>query len=760
MSLKDINIKQEYRSLSDDIINDFYIPLLSEATLYQRAVGFFSSSALIELTKGICGLIKNGGKIRLIASPRLSEDDIEAINNGLKKRETIIEEALLRTLEIHSGDFQEERLNLLSNLIAYGKLEIKIAFLESLNEYAMYHEKMGLITDIDNNTVAFSGSMNESLNAFRLNYESIDVFTSWLESSRVKKKMNTFEAMWKNSEKGVRVIDFPEVSKAILDKYKKNDDIDLNLDTKEFIKNSLHKPHNEETDVWVKQGFEEEGAGKQSQSEEMWKSTNINEVTAPNKPHIPSSIEIHDYQKQAIENWVNNNYRGIFDMATGTGKTYTGLGAISKLSEDLNDDLAVIIVAPYKHLVEQWVEDIVKFNMKPIIAYGDLVYKDWRKRFDKAITDQKIRKDKRFLVVVTTNVTFASSDFQERIDKIKSPILLVVDEAHNLGAKSYANHLDDRFKYRLALSATLERHRDEEGTALLYRFFEKKCIEYPLERAIDEDKLTPYKYYPVLVYLSEPELESYEQLSYEMSKYMIKDKHGKYKLNKTGEILAIKRSRVVAGAIQKLEALKREITPYKDDNNILVYCGATSVLDDNDTLSDDESDIRQIEAVTKILGNEIGMRVARFTSEENMEERALIKEHFQDSGKLQAIVAIKCLDEGVNIPGIRTAFILASSTNPKEYIQRRGRVLRKAENKLFAKIYDFVTLPRPLDSVSGLTIEQADRDKTLVKNELARIKEFGRLASNPMVANKLIWNIEEAYHLTDTELVKEAENFE
>ena len=137
MSLTDINIKQEYRSLSDDIINDFYIPLLSEATLYQRAVGFFSSSALIELTKGICGLIKNGGKIRLIASPRLSEEDIEAINNGLKKRETVIEEALLRTLESHLGDFQEERLNLLSNLIAYGKLEIKIAFLESLNEYAM-----------------------------------------------------------------------------------------------------------------------------------------------------------------------------------------------------------------------------------------------------------------------------------------------------------------------------------------------------------------------------------------------------------------------------------------------------------------------------------------------------------------------------------------------------------------------------------------------------------------------------------------------
>jgi superfamily II DNA or RNA helicase len=143
-----------------------------------------------------------------------------------------------------------------------------------------------------------------------------------------------------------------------------------------------------------------------------------------------------------------------------------------------------------------------------------------------------------------------------------------------------------------------------------------------------------------------------------------------------------------------------------------------------------------------------------------MEERASIKEHFQDGGKLQAIVAIKCLDEGVNIPGIRTAFILASTTNPKEYIQRRGRVLRKANSKPFAEIYDFVTLPRPLDSVSGLTIEQANRDKTLVKNELARIREFGRLALNSMLANNLIWEIEEAYHLNDTDLEKEGEDFE
>ena len=197
--------------------------------------------------------------------------------------------------------------------------------------------------------------------------------------------------------------------------------------------------------------------------------------------------------------------------------------------------------------------------------------------------------------------------------------------------------LDERFTYRLALSATLERHRDEEGTALLYSFFGKKCIEYSLERAIAEDKLTPYKYYPVVVHLNDDELAAYEQLSYEMSKCVIKGKNGKFKLNKHGEILALRRARIVAGASEKLDALREEIKPYIYDNNILVYCGATNVLNENaDFSSSDAGDIRQIEAVTRILGNEFGMAVAQFTSKENMETQASIKEQFQRGDRLQS----------------------------------------------------------------------------------------------------------------------------
>ena len=727
MSLKDVQIKDEYRSLIDNVVQDFYIPLLERAVMYKRAVGFFSSSSLVELTKGIATMAQRGGKIQIVASPYLTEEDIEAIQKGYSEREKVIEQAVLRQITGETVDyFSMQRLNLLSCLIADGILDIRIAYTEGKNGIGMYHEKMGVIEDDEGNAVAFSGSMNESATAMSINYETIDVFRSWgdeNESDRVRLKQNAFCSIWNDGEPNIRVLSFPSISQALIEKYKKSPP-NFNIDREQF------PPEGKNTRI-IQDG-------------------SVHLTTTAVGPRIPQNICLHDYQKEAIASWVGENYHGIFDMATGTGKTFTGLGAISKLSEDLNDKLAVIIVCPYQHLVEQWVEDIVRFNMKPIIGFSSSPQRDWKQRLSKAVRDQKLRVDKSFFCFVCTNATFTNKDVQEQINKIRSPILLVVDEAHNFGAASYAQLLDERFTYRLALSATLERHRDEEGTALLYHFFGKKCIEYTLERAIKEDKLTPYKYYPVVVYLNEEELEKYEQLSYEMSKCIIKGKNGKLKLNKRGEILALKRARIVAGASEKLTALRSEIQPYVNDNNILVYCGATNVYDGNEYVADAE-DVRQIEAVTYILGIEMGMEVAQFTSSENMETRATIKEQFQRGDRLQVIVAIKCLDEGVNIPGIRTAFILASTTNPKEYIQRRGRVLRKAPNKPYAEIYDFVTLPRPLDSVASLTKEQAQRDLSLVKNELARIKEFGRLAQNSMDANNLIWDIQDAYHISDEE---------
>ncbi|MCM1164787.1 MAG: DEAD/DEAH box helicase family protein [Lachnospiraceae bacterium] len=716
MSLQDITLKNEYRSLIDNVAAEFFIPALSESIEYKRAVGFFSSSVLLEISKGLSALVQNGGKIQLVASPYLSDEDIAAIKVGYAQREILVKESVLRELNSPKNEFESERLNLLANLISQGVLDIKIAFVEDRSKMGMYHEKMGIIADAQGNKIAFSGSMNESATALTANYEAIDVFCSWNgDEERVKIKENAFAAIWNDSEPNIKIIDFPELSDEIIKRYKRG------------------KPN-----------FKIDSIDPSCKANPEAQAVEDN----ANLPKIPDSCKLYDYQLNAIDSWKQKNYKGIYDMATGAGKTFTGLGSIVNLSDALNGELAVIIVCPYQHLVEQWVEDIVKFNIRPIIGYSSSPQKDWKQRLAKAIRYQKISREKRFFCFICTNATFSSQTVQSSIEKIKSQILLVVDEAHNFGAKSYLKLLDDKYRYRLGLSATLERHRDDEGTAALFDFFGEKCITYTLEQAINDGKLTPYKYYPVLVYLTPDELERYEEISKQMQDHLRKDKNGNYKLDSYGELLAMKRARIVAAASEKLVKLREVIAPYSDKHFLLVYCGAANVIDPNsDVSSTDEADIRQIEAVTSILGNEFDMKVARFTSQENMDERNAIKEHFKSGDDLQAIVAIKCLDEGVNIPGISTAFILASTTNPKEYIQRRGRVLRKSQGKEYAEIYDFVTLPRPLDTVSGLTLEQANRDVSLVKNEMTRVKEFARLAMNSMESNDIIWEVCDTYNL-------------
>ena len=288
------------------------------------------------------------------------------------------------------------------------------------------------------------------------------------------------------------------------------------------------------------------------------------------------------YQRIAINRTLDAIARGqnrlLLVMATGTGKTLTGLGALTTLSQAVDNKLAVIIVCPYQHLVEQWVEDIVKFNIQPIIGYSSSSQKDWKKRLENAVRDQKLKvRNKEFFCFICTNATYTSEFVQKQIFKIKSDILLMVDEAHNFGAPYLSCLLHEFYTYRLALSATIDRHNDEEGTEKLFSFFGDKCIEYSLDRAIKEKKLTPYKYYPVIITFTDEELETYNNLTYEMGKCIIKGQNGKNKLSPRGEKLALQRSRIVAGAKGKLAALEETIQPYLHDKHILVYCGATRV---------------------------------------------------------------------------------------------------------------------------------------------------------------------------------------
>ena len=711
MSLADIHIKNEYRSLLDNVVTDFYIPVLQESILYQRAVGFFSSSALIAISKGVEGLVANGGKIQIIASPRLSQEDIDEISKGYEVRK-IIERALLRGVVDPSSIEESERLSYIASLIAKGVLDVKIAFLSSKNEIAMYHEKMGILSDREGNAVAFSGSMNESENAFSSNYESFDVFCSWTnDRERVFQKQMAFQAIWDDYEPGIETMAFPEAVR----------------DRVYSFNSSLSTKHSAVSD----------SAQDEQPLDAMY---------------LPPDFKIRPYQETAIQNWKTNGYRGIYDMATGTGKTLTALASIEQLFRDNKRRLGIIIVCPYQHLVEQWVEDIVRFGIKPIVGYSSSPQKNWKKNLEQAIRSFNLRVSD-FFCFITTNASFVTKSVQEQVQLLSDDVVYVVDEAHNMGAENYRKCLPENICYRLGLSATIDRHNDEIGTAALSGYFGEKCIIDSLKDAIDSQMLTRYYYYPVLTYLDQDELSEYLMITSQLAK-AIRKKNGKVVLTEHAKQLLIKRARIIAGAKGKLPELQKQIAPFVDDKYILVYCGATTVRDEDDS----DFGRRQIDLVAEMLGNTLGMRVGRFTSQESAQERAQIRAAFADGETLQALVAIKCLDEGVNIPSIKTAFILASSTNPKEYIQRRGRVLRKFPGKEYAAIYDFITLPFPFETLASQNDAIIESTKGLIKRELIRMMDFADIAENPSLTFDLLYELKHGFNITEEELLGEEES--
>ena len=715
MSFKDIqNIRLTYNSLSDEIVLDFYIPCLEHACVYKRAVGFFSSNIFSQISKGLGAFADHGGKMKLLVSPRLEREDYEAIKKGYNARQYITEK-IVKDFDFDIEYNQRDaRFEMLAYMISSGMLEIKIVALEENNDIAMFHRKFGIMEDSSGNQIVFSGSGNETYNGYNLNDEDFEVFCSWRSDEseqRCSIKDLSFERIWNGVSKGLITIPFPDVIKNKLLTYKKdkNDfkftEIDINF--KEYL---------------------------------------ISKKTKPKTPKIAEEIKLYDYQKKAIDEWEKNNYQGIFDMATGTGKTFTASGAICRIFNN-KKRLIVFICCPFTHLVDQWCEELELFNIEAIKCYGAINYE---KKLLRSITKFK-QKRSDFVCVVITNASFQKENIQNLIKTNLKNTLLIVDEAHNFGANEISKTLNLEYPYRLALSATLDRHGDNEGTSKLYDFFGKKCIEYSLEKAIQERKLTPYKYYPILVNLSNDEYDIYIKLSKQIARY-----HSNSGILSEGaKKLLIKRARIIAGAKEKLDALKRAILPYKDAHNMLVYCGAVKYGQYDYSNNDEEK--KQIDAVLELLNNDLHIYSTKFTSEEDSDTRHEIINSFKQQN-IQVLVAIKCLDEGMNIPAIKTAFILASSTNPKEYIQRRGRVLRKSTGKEYAEIYDFITLPRAIENVSTIGNQNLGIEKNLVRKELMRLIDFANLSKNPSDSNDIITMIKDAYDMD--KIMEEEEIYE
>lgn len=700
-SLPGLSLKTEYSSDDVGLVDAFYTPCLSRAVLYRRAVGYFTSSGLVSAAQGVAALLNNGGKIRLVASPILNQDDIDAINKGYEDRDIVIKKNSALALAEIEGQIAKSRFDALAWMISEGLMDVHLAIrVNARGEVArgQYHEKVGIITDADGNHLAFSGSPNETSGGLIDNYECIDVFWSWDDpQNRVKTKIERFERMWENHARGLSVINFTEVSRELLEQYKQ-----------------VSRPHRD--------------------PEDKTEETAPHDVLYPRKPSLPEHITLRKYQNSAINSWLSarpNNGVGIFKMATGTGKTITALAAAVRLLD--RDRLkGLIVVCPYQHLVTQWEKECRDFGIETVTCFQER--KRWESRLDNWLYNLQAGACS-YVGCIVTNTTFISPSFQQKLKSFPANTLLIADEVHNLGASKARTKLPDHIRLRIGLSATPERWFDESGTEAIFEYFGGVCVELGLKEALQIGALCQYRYYPLLVQLTVDEQERYLELSRKISSLMayagsIEDEDSPL------TALLIKRARLVASAENKLIELRRLMEDKLNIAHMLVYCGDGKVESPAS-----EQEMRQVQAVTQLLGRDLGIRVASYTAETSIDER---KERLEGlaSGRLQGLVAIKCLDEGVDIPSVDTAVIIASSTNPRQFIQRRGRILRNYPGKPDASIYDMIVVPPE----SAYTMPS---ERTLMEKELRRFMEFADLAKNAFEARAVVWELQMKLGLTD-----------
>jgi DNA phosphorothioation system restriction enzyme len=705
--LADLQLKPAYRSSRDNLLMDFYVPCLREAALYSRAVGYFTSSILSLAVRGLRPFIKNRGRMRLVASPFLNGEDIEAIKQGYKKREEVISAALVRGLALGAeSQIVRDRLGFLAWVVGEGLMDIKIALLEEQEGVGIYHEKIGVFEDRAGNRVGFTGSSNESAGGLLSNFESIQVFRSWVDSDkeRILPLVKDFDDLWSNGTPNLTVYDFPEAVRMEL----------LKLKPSRFPE------------------FDPEEAAISQKDRGGTKNLGY--------PQPPSGIAIRDYQKNAVEAWFGEGGRGIFRMATGTGKTITALALVAQLYRALQKEsrpLIVVVVCPFKHLVSQWAEQAAKYNILPINCMESR--QAWLGQLSESLTAVRDGHFP-FLLAITTTSTFQGAAFQECLSRIRSEFLLIADEVHNMGAMNLRQCLPDIATYRLGLSATPERWFDDSGTESILKYFGKVVYELGLADGIKIGALTKYDYFPHMVEFTQEELSDYLEISGQIARLSGIDS-GENAIETGDErlkLLLIRRAGLVAMASNKLPKLEEVLRPLCSSTHNLVYCGSGNV-----EVRESEA-IRQVDAAVDLLGNSLRMKVNSYTAETYLEERNELRRSFAE-GTLQALVAIRCLDEGVDIPETRRAFILASSSNPKQFIQRRGRVLRRAEGKDLAEIHDFIITP-PADALSDALFGV---ERKLLRRELMRVIEFAKIADNGPQAMEVLLPLRTRFNLLD-----------
>lgn len=709
--------KGVYKSDQDNILEDFYLPALSVSNRYDRAVGFFSASTISYAAQALSVFVKNGGQIRLILGAFSEAGDLEAVNQGYREKE-IAEKVGVEMLELISNvsdELFQNRFETLSWLVAHGRLEVKIA----LRERGMYHDKIGVITDESGDSVVFAGSANESTHALlpTHNYESINVFRTWVpeHAEFFNPHIQSFERLWRNESRSTAVIDIPTAVREKLIS----------------VARSLTYTPDPEIEAAI-------AARILSRMGTAVSTTN-------GKPQEPTTIngqpfKMLDHQINALEAWkAKGDFQGTFDLATGAGKTITAIHAIVRLSEAI-DGLACVIAVPYQNLADQWVDILSVFNIYPVKCYVSRAH--WEERL-KGIVHELTMGSRRFAAIVVVNRTLKTPEFQECLSRIRGNRLLWIgDECHHHTSKAYEGFLPAHARYRIGLSATPQHYLDEDRNERLSEFYGEIVSTYTLRQAIDDKVLTPYVYYPHLVEFTQMEADEFVELSEQIGRIMARKqgKAGDMSPQLTG--LLMRRARLIGSAANKLPTLEAVLTGQKPTRHTLFYCGDGSVeTDEVDGTADDSfsQGKRQVEAVSALLHN-MSWDVSRFTSRESRKDRYNILENFR-LGFIDAMVAIRCLDEGIDVPACSTAYILASSRDPRQFVQRRGRILRRSPGKEQALIHDFVVvLPQGFDTDSLYA-------KRLIKSELGRVAEFSALSENRSEAYEKLAPVLRAYDL-------------
>ena len=696
-TLASLKLSYSYRNGEDDVAREFYLPCHALASEYDRAVGFFSSSIYAIAWPSLRCFVEGGGKIRLICSPVLSEQDQIALTEGHAAADQAQAEAAAaaslrdEVRRLLANPYLSKPTRVLASLVAIGVVEVKVAFLDrnpDARSRTIFHDKVGIFRDQAGNAVVFKGSMNETWSGLSGdgNLESVDVFVSWAgdrERERVEDETRYFGQLWENTYPTVRVRDFPEVARSEL------------LDSAD--------PQN-----WVRL------------VDEISSEIELAGEISPDKR--PGGRTPRRHQVEALQAWRDRGRRGILEHATGSGKTFTALCA---MGEALERGETPIVLVPSALLTDQWEAEVRDtFSGRGVgLLVCDSRNPEWRSWLGPYT---RARRDEEPRAVIASMSTAAGDDFIGRVRQGEH-LFLVADEVHALGSVERRKVFGLATGPRLGLSATPRRAGDPEGTDAIFDYFGGVVPPpFTLQDAVQAGALCKYFYHVHTVRLSSSEQGEWDALTNEIKRlYAIGATRGGDDVAGAERMrhLLLLRARIAKRAAGKVPLAEQVLQDsYKPGQRWLVYCDARP----------------QLSELVAVL-HKMGLPATEYHSGMTANRSATLA-HFQDLGGI--LVAIKCLDEGVDIPAVDHALILASSKNPREFIQRRGRVLRTHPGKHLAAIHDAVVIP---DTTPG-----DDIGNRMLAGELARAVEFGRGSTNP----SSITDIELIAHAFELDLVR------